>query len=181
MTVPVRAVAAQLSTVVAAQGPEEPGQVGPLVAGQTAEDLFGRGPAGPLQPVEQSVAAGGQADENRPPVVGIGRPDDQTGRLDAVDHGGDRPGHHLEAGGDVGHPQRLAGRGHDAQHPGLGLGEAQRGQLGRRAPAQAPGRVAQQFGQLEGGVGGLSRPCLAWCPSIHLPFSIVAGRGIAGR
>jgi hypothetical protein len=96
------------TVVVPAERAQEPGQLRPVVDAQTTEDLLGRGPAGLLQTLQESVAASGQPDQNRAAVVGIGGPDDQPGGLDPVNQRGHRSGHDLEEGGDVSHSQRTA-------------------------------------------------------------------------
>jgi hypothetical protein len=93
----------------AAQRGQEPCQLSALGGCESAEDLLGCDPAGPLEAFEQGVTPGGQAHEDRAPVVRIGGPDDEAGRLHPVDHGGDGPGDDLEPCRDVGHLEWLAG------------------------------------------------------------------------
>ena len=130
----------QLEELVALGGVEAP------------EDLLGAVAPGRLEAVEQAPAVVAERHQDRPPVAGIGVAGHEPGRLEGVDHGGDRPGHHVELGGEVGHPQGPALGGDEAQHPGLGIGEAQRGELHDRPPPQPARGVGEQLGQLEGGV-----------------------------
>jgi hypothetical protein len=78
---------------------------------------------------------------------------DEAGLGEGVDHGRDRAGDDVELGGQIGHPQRPPFGSDEPEHPGLGVGEAQGGELDDRPPAQAPGGVGEELGELESDVG----------------------------
>jgi hypothetical protein len=131
-----------------------------LDGGQPSEDLFGTVAPGRLEAVEEAMALIGQRHQDRAPVAGVGVTGDEPGHLEGVDHGRDRPGHDVELGGQVGHSQGPPFGGDEAEHSGLGIGEAEGGQLDDRPPAQPAGGVGEELGELEGEVGAMT-PWLA--------------------
>ena len=149
---PWRRPAAAHARAALAQDAEQVEELVPLGGVEAAEDLLGAVAPGRLEAVEQATPVVAERHEDRPAVTGVGVPGDEPGRLEGVDHGGDRAGHHVELGGEVGHPQGPAVGRHEPQHPGLGIGEPQGGELDDRPPPQPAGGVGEQLGQLERGV-----------------------------
>src|SRR5664280_1804664 len=95
-----------------------------------------------------------EVDEDRPAVGGVGPPLHQAERLEGVDHRGRRARCHLEARRQVAHAHGLFAARKDAQHAGLGEGEAERRKLLDGGAPQAPRgtreRLAQRGGQTRG-------------------------------
>ncbi len=120
---------------------------------ESPEDLVGTVTAGRLETVEQVAAAVAQCHQDRSPVTGIGVAGDQPGRLEGVHNGRHRPGDHVQLGGQIGHTQGVAAGRHQSQHPRLGIGEPQGGELRARAPPQAAGGMGEQLGEFECGLG----------------------------
>ena len=132
-----------------AQGAEQLEERSPLGRAEAAEHLLGTVASGGLEAIEEPPPVVGESHEDRPSIAGIGATGDEPRHFEGIDHGRDRTGDHFELRGEVGHPQWATGRGHVPQHPGLGIGETERGELHDRSPAQSPGGVGQELGELE--------------------------------
>ncbi len=96
---------------------------------EAPEDLLGALASCGFEAVEQPSTVVAQRHQDRPPVTGIGVPAHEPRSFEGVDHRRDRPGDHVELGGELGHPQRPSIGGNEEKHPSLGIRDAQRGQL----------------------------------------------------
>jgi hypothetical protein len=135
-----------------AQDLEQVEELVPLGGVETPEDLVGAVPTSGLEAVQQVAAIIAEYHQDRSAIAGIGVADHEPGRLEGVDHGRDRPGDDVELGGEIGHAQGPPVGGDEPKHAGLGIGQAQRGELHDRPPTEPARGVREQFGQLEGGI-----------------------------
>jgi hypothetical protein len=151
-----------------AQDPEKFEELVALSGVEAPEDLIGAVAPSRLEAVQQESSVIAEHHEDRSPIAGIGVAHHEPGRLEGVDHGRDRPGDHVELGGQVGHPQGPPMGGDEAKHAGLGIGEAQRGELHDRSSTEPTRSMGEEFGQLEGGIRsrlGLIGTCVGGHPA----------------